>query len=78
VAISAVTGEGVRALVAAISAQLEGERQVETIELGFDDGRRRAWLHEQGIVESERQGEDGISVTVRWTPRQAARFDGLT
>jgi GTP-binding protein HflX len=77
VPVSALTGEGAAALVEAISASVGGERLLETVELGFDDGRRRAWLHDQGIVESERQGEDGISLTVRWTPRQAERFETL-
>ena len=76
-ALSAVTGEGVAALLDDVSARLEGEMRVDTVELGFDEGRRRAWLHDQGIVESEEQGEHGISLTVRWTPRQAARFATL-
>ena len=78
IAISAVTGQGLSYLTEAISQRIDGERRVDTVELGFDDGRRRAWLHEQGIVESERQGEDGIRLTVRWTPRQAARFQALS
>ena len=77
VATSAATGDGVRAALEAISHRLEGERRVETLELGFDEGRRRAWLHDQGIVQNERQGEHGISLTVRWTPRQAAMFETL-
>ena len=77
ITISAATGEGVPALVEAISQRIEGERHIATIELGFDEGRRRAWLHDQGVVESERQGDDRISLTVRWTARQAARFQTL-
>ncbi len=78
VAVTAVTGQGVPELVRTIAALVGGERRTETVELGFDDGRRRAWLHEQGIVEDERQDEAGITLTVRWTPRQAERFRELS
>ncbi len=78
IAITAVTGQGVPELIEAVGAVIGGERRKETIQLGFDEGRRRAWLHEQGIVEDERQGDEGISLTVRWTPRQAERFRELS
>ncbi len=75
--ISAVTGQGVDALLSAIESRLEQERTVDVLSLGFDEGRQRAWLFEQGIVVEEVQGEDGYSVTVRWTPKQAAQFRAL-
>lgn len=77
IAVSAVTGQGVDALVEAVSARLGTDRRQEVVTLGFDQGRERAWLHEQGVVEGESQGEDGFTVTVRWTPVQAARFERL-
>jgi GTP-binding protein HflX len=76
-AISAKTGEGVGALTERLSTALFGARHRETVELGFDDGRRRAWLHQQGIVEHERQSDTGVALTVRWTEGQAARFRTL-
>ena len=44
------------------------------IHLGFDDGRKRAWLFEKELVETERQTEDGFDLTVRWSARQEAKF----
>ena len=76
-AVSALTGEGLDALFAAIASRLAGERRTETLHLAFSDGRRRAWLFEKGLVEDERQGEDGYDLTVRWTAIQAERFASL-
>jgi len=47
------------------------------VKLGFDDGRRRAWLYDHGLVEAEEQGEDGYVLTVRWSARQEAQFARL-
>ena len=76
-AISAVTGQGLDALLDAISGHLDDEKTDVTLTLGFADGRKRAWLHAQGIVQGERQDETGQQVDVRWTARQAARYAGL-
>jgi GTP-binding protein HflX len=73
-AVSAVTGQGIEALVAAMSEALAEARHLSTVHLRFDEGRRRAWLYENDLVEDERQSEDGFDVTVRWTARQEARF----
>ena len=74
---SALTGDGLEALFAAIGAQLDGERQRTAVTLSHAEGRARAWLHEQGVVEAEEAREDGVTLTVNWTARQAARFDGV-
>ncbi|MFD1196148.1 GTPase HflX [Seohaeicola saemankumensis] len=73
-AISAVTGEGVDALLAAMTAKLETARHLSTISLTFAEGRKRAWLHEQGVVETETQTDAGFDMTVLWTARQEKRF----
>ena len=75
--ISALTGAGVSALERAIEAALQEATTVETVTLDFSDGRRRAWLHDQGVVTAERQTDDGFAITVRWTARQKARFSNL-
>ena len=75
--ISAATGEGLDALVEALKAGINGTTHLSRLHLGFDEGRRRAWLFERGLVEREVQDEDGYRLTVRWTDRQAARFDRL-
>ena len=76
-AISAVTGEGLEALMAAFRAALTPEMHRSTLHLEFADGRRRAWLYDQGVVEAEAQGEDGFEMTVRWSDRQEHRFRSL-
>lgn len=72
--VSALTGEGLPALLARIAGLLDEERRDEVIELGFQDGRKRAWLHEQGVVVAEETGEAGWRLQLRWTVRQAERF----
>ena len=76
-AISAVTGQGLDALLDAISGHLDDAKTDVTITLGFAEGRKRAWLHAEGVVLAEVQSDDGHSLDVRWTARQAARFAAL-
>jgi GTP-binding protein HflX len=73
-AISAVTGEGLDALLAAMTAKLETARHPATISLSFAEGRKRAWLHDQGVVEAETQTDEGFDISVLWTARQEKRF----
>ncbi|WP_101066432.1 GTPase HflX [Roseovarius salinarum] len=76
-ALSAATGDGIDALVAAIDAKLARDTHVTEVHLGFDEGRRRAWLFDQGVVEDERQTQDGFALTVRWSDKQAAQFETI-
>ncbi len=73
-ALSAVTGEGMDALIEAITAGVTEATHVSVLQLGFDAGRKRAWLYERGLVEEERQTEDGFELSVRWSARQEAQF----
>ena len=73
-AISALTGEGLDQLLAAIPEKLKDPRHEEHLSLGFADGRKRAWLFEQGVVTQEVQTEDGYDVSVFWTALQKERF----
>ncbi|MBK0327059.1 GTPase HflX [Rhodobacteraceae bacterium F11138] len=75
--ISALSGDGVDALLAAIAEALQGVRHVTELHLGFAEGKRRAWLFAQDLVQTETQTEDGFDLTVRWTPRQQAQFEAL-
>ncbi|MDF2142583.1 GTPase HflX [Paenirhodobacter sp. CAU 1674] len=76
-AVSALTGEGFAALLAAIEARLSEERHDTTLELSFSQGRARAWLHEQNVVRSETQTDTGWRLDVNWTATQRARFAAL-
>jgi GTP-binding protein HflX len=76
-AVSALTGEGLDPLLARVSAVFDEEKTERALTLGFSDGKRRAWLHAEGVVEAEEQGEEGWTLTLRWTPRQEKRFRDL-
>ncbi|WP_050602294.1 GTPase HflX [Ruegeria sp. 6PALISEP08] len=75
--ISAVTGEGVDALLAEIATLLQGARHEVVLNLSFAEGDKRAWLFRQDVVQSEDQTEDGFRLTVLWTDKQAAQFASL-
>lgn len=76
-AVSALTGEGLASLLAAIEQFLDEERSEEDLLLPFSAGRARAWLHSAGVVLSEEDGDDGHKMRVRWTARQKDAFSRL-
>ncbi len=76
-AISALTGEGIEALLQDVSKKLEGVRHIEEFTLSFAQGKERAWLFQQDVVISEEQGDEGFELTVRWTEKQKAQFNAL-
>ena len=80
-AISALSGEGIATLLEAIELRLaealDEPRHEEQLVLAHSDGRRRAWLHRQGVVSSEKLTEDGVCLQLRWTDRQKADFTAL-
>ncbi|MCR9155845.1 MAG: GTPase HflX [Rhodobacteraceae bacterium] len=76
-ATSALTGDGLDALLVAVNALLEGERREDTVYLGFDEGRKRAWLFDKALVEHETQDERGYTVRVRWSAKDARQFEAL-
>src|SRR5665213_982549 len=72
--VSALSGEGVAHLIAAIEARLNEKRQ--TIELAIDpaDGAGLSWLYRHSEVLSKGMREDGLlGVTVRTDADKAAR-----
>jgi len=74
---SALTGEGLDEMVAAITRVLDRDRVEAVVQLGHADGRKRAWAYEQGIVLDEDDSETGVTLKVRWSPKQAAQFSKL-
>ena len=76
-ALSALTGEGLPRLLDAVSSAFEEEKSDRELRLGFEEGRRRAWLHEEGVVQAERQTRTGYRIAVRWTARQESRYRDL-
>ncbi len=76
-ATSALTGEGMDPMLAAVAEALSPPRHESVLTLSHSDGRKRAWLFEQGIVEGEVAGEAETVLTVRWTARQEKAFRAL-
>ena len=76
-ATSALTGEGLTPLLTAVNKLLEGDRREEQVQIGFEEGRKRAWLYEKSLVEAEDQTEIGYTLTVRWSAKDARQFETL-
>ena len=81
VPISAVTGEGIEALVAAVAKALTGKAKRHDFVVPAGDGQRLAWLHANGEVLADNQDMDGDEpvrrLSVRLTPRDLGRFAEL-
>ena len=77
VAVSALTGEGLPALLAAIDARIAEGMEVVDYEIPPADGARLAWLYQHGEVVDRTDREDSILVRVRLLSADRARFDGL-
>ena len=75
--VSALTGEGIPALLAAISVNFDEEKTEQALTLPFAKGKQHAWLHSEGVVQSESETEDGWQITVLWTARQERRYREL-
>ena len=73
-AISSITGQGMDALLLAISANLTDPKTERELLIPYADGRKRAWLFQEGVVTSEDQNENGFVVQVFWTARQEKHF----
>ncbi len=76
-AVSALTGEGMDRLLDAISRAFDEEKTERRLTLPFSEGRRRAWLHAEGVVRDETEDKDGWHLRVLWTARQESRWRDL-
>jgi GTP-binding protein HflX len=76
-AVSAATGAGVDDLLALVAGALGAPALEETVVLGFDQGRKRAWLFDHKLVTRETRTETGYEMAVRWTERDRARYRAL-
>jgi GTP-binding protein HflX len=73
--VSAVTGEGVENLLAAIDVRLAAGMVLRQAALDPADGATLAWLYANGEVLARDDTGGAIHVSVRLTPENAARFD---
>lgn len=77
IAVSALTGQGLPELIAAMGKSLGDERRVEVVEIGHGEGKARAWGYAEGIVLGEETTETGLLLTVSWSAKQKRRFETL-
>ncbi len=75
VAISAITGDGIAALLDEIEARLGEVTERTALHLDFAEGRKRAWLHDAHVVADEAEDDTGWQITVDWTARQQAEYE---
>ncbi|PIE16942.1 MAG: GTPase HflX [Rhodobacterales bacterium] len=73
-AISSVTGQGIDAVLQAISDQLTDPKTACELLIPYAEGRKRAWLFEQGLLTSEESTDEGFRVQVLWTARQQKQY----
>jgi GTP-binding protein HflX len=77
VPVSALTGEGLDQLIAAIESRLSAERSVLEIALDPADGAGVSWLHRHTEVLAKVMRDDGeLAVTVRADPAKAEAVRG--
>ncbi|WP_422343814.1 GTPase HflX [Parasphingorhabdus sp.] len=75
--ISAAKGDGVDALIEMITENLSRNHNIETVKLPVSDGKRLAWLHENGrILESEQENGNFV-LAVQMSNRNWGRFQAL-
>jgi GTPase len=73
--ISAITGEGLAALLAAIDARMAAGMERAEYAIPPADGARIAWLYEHGEVLDRIDEEAAIRLIVRLLPADRARFE---
>ena len=77
VPVSAVTGEGVPALLATVDARIAAGMEQAEYTIPPDDGARLAWLYQHGEVVARADADDAIRLRVRLLPSDRARFEHL-
>ncbi len=75
IAVSALTGDGLEQLRAALDERLAAGMETAEYRLAPSDGAGIAWLYEHGEVLSRDDEEEAIRITVRLSPADRARFE---
>lgn len=75
IVVSAVSGDGVDMLLAAIEGRIGEDRPVFRLSVPATEGKALNWLYEEAEVLERREGRDGASlIVVRVQPEKAPRF----
>jgi GTP-binding protein HflX len=75
VAVSAITGEGLEALKAAIDTRIALGMEVADYDIPPQDGARMAWLYQHGEVVQRHDDDAAVHMKVRLLPADRARFE---
>jgi GTP-binding protein HflX len=75
VAVSAITGEGLPELRAAIDTRIAAGMEIADYDIPPGDGARLAWLYDHGEVIGREDQDEAIHITVRLLPADRARFE---
>jgi GTP-binding protein HflX len=75
--VSALTGEGLERLQAAMDTALRAGSRVLDVTLDASDGRRLAWLHQHGEVVARSDEDGSLRLQVRLSDKDQARFAAL-
>jgi GTP-binding protein HflX len=75
VAVSALTGEGLEALKAAIDQRIAEGMELADYDIPPQDGARLAWLYEHGEVVQRSDDDAAVHMKVRLLPADRARFE---
>jgi GTP-binding protein HflX len=75
VAVSAITGEGLDGLKAAIDMRIAEGMEVADYAISPQDGARVAWLYQHGEVVERSDDEAAVHMKVRLLPADRARFE---
>jgi len=75
VAVSAVSGEGIAALLGLIEDRLTRARRAVDLALDPADGAALAWLYERGRVVERRDLDEAVVLRVELEPADRARFE---
>jgi GTP-binding protein HflX len=75
VPVSAVTGEGVPVLLAAVDVRIAAGMEQLDYAIPPEDGARLAWLYQHGEVLQRDDADDAIHLRVRLLPADRARFE---
>ena len=74
VLMSALTGEGTEALLAACAARLTSTHRLRDIRLAASNGAAIAWVHANGRVERQSGDGDSLTLAVRMADEDYDRF----
>jgi GTP-binding protein HflX len=75
VAVSAVTGEGLDSLKAAIDRRIAEGMELADYDIPPQDGARMAWLYQHGEVVERSDDDAAVHMRVRLLPADRARFE---